>query len=204
MGYSITFNAKSSKLKYKMLDFLKKNYQQPSFVIYLDDTDHLDYGDLKLGDKVSCYRGWEYVYVMCLIKWMALKIGARRSKFRDMSRLSVPVSYVSFDNEEAWPIITVTNVAEARKLGKHKGFATDMNGCYIGPSINDILPYHCDAIIDNKYFIELAALQKANNHKSYFEKLNKIKLKYCRPEINKMLSQVKADIQRLEDLWQLQ
>lgn len=81
MGYSVAIRARSKKMKGILLDFMERNYRQPSELFnqehnYSKLTDDLsyDHGKNAVGfDYNACEPERDYIFAVC--RWMAIKAG---------------------------------------------------------------------------------------------------------------------------------
>lgn len=160
MGYSLSVLPRNDQLSKRMLRFMKKNYRKWSNVLGFgpesistgEFTDNVSYGAKKacVGfDYASHCHGWERAYVYCVIRWIALKIGRKQSKFKRDSgpawKFPEPVPYIRYDGIEEWPILLVANEREAKKTIPTKRWCcVDKFGVYISAEINESLTSMCE------------------------------------------------------------
>ena len=220
MGYSLGVRTRSPKLAQKMLAFMGEHYRSWSEVIGSKTrsistrplSDDISYGQKKgiIGfDYASHCFGWERIYVFCLMRWIALRVGVRRSKFRLEERtiaLSAPVPFISYDGNEDWPILVVGSIAEAMKVPKERRWCcTDTNGVYLNAQVNQILAIECEDIWTDEAMTKAFAEEMFNISKEdpdRREKLQAVRAKYAQPEIDRMLPKVQAELERLNKLWE--
>lgn len=117
-GYSISVPAKSHKLKEQMRAFLREEYR-PWPTVVEDEELAAGFAGPLMDDELShtagrCIVGFDYgqvagperEYHYSLMRWVALKIGKHRSRFRSPHVvLSTGVPYVMFDASETWPVL---------------------------------------------------------------------------------------------------
>ena len=112
MGYSVSVVARSPKLKDEMNSFLLQRYRSWSQVLddrTLDDAFQGPFltsrGDIGFDfDPVVSVPEREYHFA--IIRWMAIQIGKRRSKFRSEGLdLARPVPFFLYGESEALPIL---------------------------------------------------------------------------------------------------
>jgi hypothetical protein len=227
MGYSIGIRVSNPKLRKKMLAFMGEHYRKWSDVIGKGETissgnptDDLSYDSSSkaLGfDYASHCSGWESCFIYSMTRWMALKIGDHKSKIkREGEKTWVfpkPVPYMVYDGFESWPILVVASLKGALRLPKDKQWcAMDKCGVYIAPEVNHILTHHCSDIFGSpaydKMMKAMAKLKRPEHnpddstaYDAWMEKREAVKVKYMRPEIDRMLPKVRAEIHRLDKLW---
>jgi hypothetical protein len=222
MGYSLIVDVRNVQLEQKMLKFMSENYHKWSDIIesktesvgVRDISNDVSYGQKKgvIGfDYASHCYGWERNYVYCLTKWIALKIGKRKSKFKmdsgNVFEFEKPIPYISYDGCEYFPIVVVANEREALSVSKKMRWCcVDSFGVYISAKINESLISNCEEMFDNydmaKAFgedMKKLILQKVD--KNWHKKHMALKAKYAKPEIDQMLPKVRNEIKRLDELW---
>ncbi len=229
MGYSIAIRARNPKLRKKMVKFMAENFRKWSDVLGkgesissrpgLGEEGSLDYDRSKdaVGfDYASHCHGWESCLIYSATRWMAIKIGKRRSKFqKDAVTPNVfdeAVPFMVYDGYQAWPILIVKDLKAAMKLpATARWCATDSLGVYIGPEVNEILTSYAEEMFfDKKTFAAFERDMKKFEHlhktdfKAWREKHREMKVKHMRPEIDKMLPIVRKEIERLDKLWEAQ
>lgn len=120
MGYSIGTQARSLKLRQRMLDFMDAEYRSAG--VLAGDPDALahsspprvdmDYlrGKRVIGVDYSGLAGFERAWAYSLVRWMSLKIGTRRSQYGCLKKnLDGPVPAMLTD-EEPWPVIVADSL----------------------------------------------------------------------------------------------
>ena len=114
MGYSISIRTNPVK-KDRMLAFLGKHYRKWSDVTGVGEsissgnpTDDLSYDSStkSLGfDYASHCQGWEQAYIYSMTRWMAIRIGQRKTRFKqDTVNPNVfpdPVPFIVYDGFES-------------------------------------------------------------------------------------------------------
>jgi hypothetical protein len=181
MGYSLTVEAQSEKLRNLMVHFMDANYKS--------------LGDMagppeKRGKKQiaieysSCLDGEERVYVYSVIRWMALRVGALRSKFSKESvepnMFDSPVPFMVYDSYDKWPILSVVSaVTLALFTDKKRSALFEKEMQKLGPIQKD------DAV----------------KWEAWLAKKHAIQAKLCRPEIRAMMKKIRSEIRRLDKLW---
>jgi len=118
MGYSISVSAKSHRLKEEMCRFLHAEYRSWPAVLEDEELTAGFAGPLIDADLAhaagKCAVGFDYgqvagperEYHYSIMRWVALKIGKHRSKFRSPNvTLERSVPYLMFDASETWPIL---------------------------------------------------------------------------------------------------
>jgi hypothetical protein len=229
MGYSIAIRARNPKLRKKMVQFMAKNVRKWSDVLGagesissrpgLGEEGSLDYdrsSDAVGFDYASHCHGWEQCLIFSTTRWMALKIGKKKSRFKkDAVTPNVfdePVPFMVYDGYESWPILVCKNLKEAMKLPETARWcATDNLGVYLDPEVNNILTSYAEEMFfDEKMH---AAFQRDmekikhlhdKNFEQWRDKAMKLKIKHMSPEIDRMLPVVRAEIRRLDKLWEAQ
>src|SRR5690349_4830227 len=118
MGYSIAARVKSKDKAERMIRFVAKNYRPWSSVLgkgksisASEVTDDLSYDSAKtaLGfDYASHLNGWERIYVYSALRWICLKIGVRKRRFKSdavtPNIFEKAVPFMVYDGYESWPI----------------------------------------------------------------------------------------------------
>jgi hypothetical protein len=233
MGYSIAIRARNQTLRKKMVKFMAANHRKWSDVIGegksissrpgLGADGELDYDHNKLAvgfDYASHCHGWESALIYSETRWMALKIGQTKTRFKDPDKrdkyvFEEPKPFMVYDGYDEWPILVVKNLKEALKLPeKQRWCAFDKFGVYIGPEANEILISFCegwahDVKKSEKMSLDLAKLGKRPSSNvdpagdaAFMVKWRAIKIKHMRPEIDEMLPKVRAEVARLDKLWE--
>ncbi len=125
MGYVLSTHARNKNLAQEMVDFLHKEgatwpaiakrnglvwNPEKRFMQQDDGPESTLYFEAE-GTEVSTYYpsgtgGWSRVYVYALIRWVALRVGKKRTKFSRRSasekkiEISTPVPYYRYDGED--------------------------------------------------------------------------------------------------------
>lgn len=119
MGYSIAARIRSEAKRQKVLGFLKGNFRgwpevegREGDCYASNPTDDLSYDSNKasIGIDYGACSGWERVYVYDFVRWVAIRFGDRRRKFKlDSGSVSFPgpVPFMVYDGYEAWPLLVV-------------------------------------------------------------------------------------------------
>jgi len=230
VGYSIAIRARNRKLRKKMVKFMTKNFRMWSDVLGkgksissrpgLGAEGLLDYDQSKLAvgfDYASHCHGWESCLIYSITRWMAIKIGQRKSKFSKSTvkpnKFRKPVPFMVYDGYEFWPILVVKDLKEAMRLPKTARWcATDKLGVYIGPEVNRILTTYAERVFFDKKLSEAMARETGKLFKNrptgdkeddeWREKYEDVKVKFMRPEIDEMLPLIRKEIARLDALWE--
>lgn len=230
MGYSLAVKTRNPKLAKKMLSFMGEHYRDWSRVIGQGKNsysvrplcDDISYGQNKgvIGFDYSAVHGWERAYVYSLCRWIALKIGVKKSRFSketvtpNVFEKGVP--YISYDGYEHWPIFVASSEKEAKATLPRSIWwcATDRYGLYLGEATSGAL---VDAALENLIFDKdlykkmqvdwekLGPWPEDRSSKEYdrhLEKYKAVKRKHAKPEIRKVLPIVRAELKRLDDLWE--
>jgi hypothetical protein len=232
MGYSISMTARNKGDHKKMLAFMTKNYRSWADVLaeafpdvpregtdVSEVTDNLSYakGSLELGVDYgpSCY-GWERPYAFSTMRWMALKIGKKASKFSEdevtPATFPEPVPYMTYDGDAKWPILVFNTEDEAMAaLPKTQWWCSaDRNGVYLGAQTSEsILTATEELFFDRIRGPELQAEVKALGRKpsggdafiKWRDQRRDIRRKYAQPEIDKLLPVLQGEFERLTKLW---
>jgi hypothetical protein len=221
MGCSIGIRARSKKLQKQMTDFLAVNFRSWSEVIGKGErfynvsppNDDLDYDSAKnvVGFNYSCSSGWERFYTSTMCRWLALKVGTRKSRFaKDVIEPNVlpePAPFMVYDGYQAWPVIVAT-VKEARKLPiGQRCWATSPLGLPTGPErFEEVAFYAAENDIGTDVFETFQKeLVKADidnlPHEERVKTHQRIMAKCFKPQITKGLKTVETEIRRLDKAW---
>jgi hypothetical protein len=223
VGYSIAIRARNPKLGKRMAEFMSKNFRSWSEVTGVEGggSSHFAGNDLSYDsdskavgfDYASHCHGWESCLIYSETRWMAIKVGSRKSRFsRDAvtpSTFKEPVPFMVYDGHQSWPILIVKNLKEAMALPEGcQWCSTDELGVYVGPEVNEILTSYAERAPRSKkerdaYWKDMEKIKKlhTSNFEAWYKKYVKIRVKYARPEIAKMLPLVRAEVARLDALW---
>jgi len=223
MGYSMGARARTAALKEQMLAFLREHYRCWPQVTGEDEkhwwynssppkgSPDLSYDSAKLalGFDHSGLHGWERFYLYTVSRWIALKVGRRKRRFSEVTpqELPEPVSYMTYDGDTHWPVI-VRTVEEAVNLPKGQRWcATDPLGLPTGPRrYPRASSYALEALLDVKELdqvfgaiqADLAELPKGGDRIKLHED---IRFKHLKPKVMEGFAQVRAEMERLDQLW---
>jgi hypothetical protein len=233
MGASISTLVANGRVHARMLDFLGTNWREygklgiDNIPTRLDGNGKtvFDYsgscGQYANGIGTEYYGhlyGWERLYTTAVLRWVAVKIGRKRLRFsREVlgsETISAPAPYLIYDSEEYWPIF-VTTFKEAVGLPqKLRQWSYDRLGCYHGPETSESVVQAAKEhyLWHNKARYE--AFQKdvktlgpkpdeSVAHRAWLDKIDVLAAKHCKPEIERVLPILRAELERLDDLWKL-
>ena len=228
MGASISVRVSSAEKRTKMLAFLSEHYRRWEHVVagagYLNtDPDDFEIRKKDISFDYSALHGWERVYVYSTIRWIALKVGDKKTRFRkddvEPNVFLEPVPYMIYDEFDSWPILVCKSERDAMKLPiKHRWCSTDEYGVYLSERTSESLVCAANegALFDvdrekaqkvQKAFTEeLGALGEwppygSKEYQQRMEKYKRIRAKYARTEIKVMLPKVRGELKRLDKLW---
>lgn len=117
MGYSISVSVRSQKLKTAMFEFMLEQYRPWPIVIDAEEDSRFEgpLVDNMVAAQGKCIIGFDYPnliesaeheYIFSIVRWMAIRVGKRRSIFRmDGLELPKPVPYYVYDGLEPSPIL---------------------------------------------------------------------------------------------------
>lgn len=232
MGYSISMTARNKGDHKKMLAFMAKNYRPWADVLVeafpdvprettsvSEVRDNLSYapGNLEIGIDYGghCY-GWERLHAFSTIRWMALKIGKKGSKFSEEevkpATFEAPVPYMTYDGDAKWPILVFNTEHEAMMtLPKTQWWcAANPNGVYFGPRTSEsVLTATEELFFDRIHGPELQAEVEALGPKpsggegyvQWRDNRRVIRAKYAQPEVDKLMPVLHGEFERLTKLW---
>ena len=215
MGYSLLVEAQSTQLRDKMVSFMEANYENPG-----DSAGPPEKRGKKniIIEYSSCLHGQERVHVYSVIRWMALRVGALRSKFNKESVnpnvFDPPVPFMVYDSYERWPVLVCASEKEAMaKWPKSLWWCcTDPLGIYLGERTSESVVSAVTEVIFTdkkrsalfeKAMKELGPIPR-NDHErweKWLEKKHAIQAKLCRPEISAMMKKIRTEIGRLDKQW---
>lgn len=229
MGYSISIHVNSDSRRKKMLDFMEANYRRWSVVCGVPQdewhgsagspTDDISYAksNTSIGfDYQSGMYGFERDYVYSVLRWMAIKVGDRKSEIEtdedevETNTFSEPVPYYKYDCDEHFtPILVVTEEQEAALPKEHRHWAVDGLGVRVGPTsighqIGSCLGrfgQHSSSILTESKMLGPAPEEEGEARDSWVALHQEIFLKYLKPEIDTNIGLVRQEIQRLDLLW---
>ena len=105
----------------------------------------------------------------------------------------------------------MNNIREAKKLpSKQRWCCTDRYGVYIGPGINNILTHYCteflfDSTMRNAFVKDMDSLGQQPDDSAgalrFLKRYEECKDRHARPEIDRMLPVVRAEMARLDAAW---
>lgn len=200
MSHSITVSARNLSLRDDMYEFLQRNYRTWTEVLG-DDEDAKFYGpfiDTDLSTKGTCRIGFEYdadsdlseqEYHFALMRWVALQVGKKRSRFRLEGELEKSVPFVNF-NLETRPLFFVHDWTD----GGASGPLVDRLGMMVDDSVAKELAWVC---------LPADAFQKVSlTH--FGRSSNDVEAAIVAEGIqsaHECLSVVKSQIAKLDSLW---
>jgi hypothetical protein len=227
MGYSISIHVSSDELRGKILQFLEKNYRcwpavcgKGKHSYSRGPTDDISYGGTKtsIGFDYGAMSGFERDYIYSVLRWMAIKVGDRKTEmFTDEteegpSELVIflePIPYYKYDCDSFFtPILVVTEEQELTLPESHRHWAVDEWGVRIGPiyvrsqigsALGLLRP-------DSNFRADMDSLGTIPNEdgearESWIAKQEGVFLKYLKPEIEENIGFIRQEIQRLDQLW---
>lgn len=204
MGFSLTVSVRSQRLKDGMHEFLLKKYKPWSE--FLDDDevpDHFQgpFIDDQLDTPGKCCIGFDYEpitgpereYHFALVRWMALQIGKRRSKFRgEALELNSPVPYVLFDGIEAMPVLLHT---EWENSGPDlQAYVCDALGMKVGETLAQEMAWYC---LPDDVFGRVSA----THHGRPSGEVSQALIHEGLEGAQEILQEIRAEIARLDVLW---
>jgi len=243
MGYSLAIRVRSDQLRPKFLKFLQTNFRRWSVVCGKDPsewhgsasgpTDDISYGktETSIGfDYQSGMYGFERDYIYSVIRWMALKVGDRKTKMRVdvpdggsvVHRFPEPTPYYIYDGEpDLNPLLVVTEEQAAALPKDQCQWAIDEWGVRIGPTAVDHRIGSCSGLfgvsrkgiiaeigaVNHKEIIaEIEAIgsnppEDKSGEEAWWARRREIYLKYLKPEIDENVDLIRQEIQRLDKLW---
>lgn len=231
MGYSLAIRVRSDQLRQRFLKFLQTNFRRWSVVCGKDPsewhgsasgpTDDISYGKTKTSigfDYQSGMYDFERDYIYSVIRWMALKVGDRKTEMRvDVAgggnvihRFPEPTPYYIYDGElDLNPLLVVTEDQAATLPKDQSQWSVDEWGIRIGPTAVDhrigsctgLIGKHGAAILEEtKAFGEHPPEDKAGEE-AWWAQRRGVYLKYLKPEIDENVDLIRQEIQRLDKLW---
>lgn len=232
MGYSISVHVSSDELRSKMLQFLEKGYRKWSVVCGKNPskchgssrgpTDDLSYGGTKTSigfDYQSGMYGFERDYIYSLTRWMAIKVGDRKTEMptdededgpAEVVAFPEPIPYYKYDcDSHLTPILVVTEEQEAALPEEHRHWAVDELGVRIGPTRIDSQIMSCQGMFgpnSANLITETKSLGNVPNEdgearEAWMALRREIFLKYLKGEIDENVGLIRQEIQRLDQLW---
>jgi hypothetical protein len=223
MGYSTFIQVRSKIQREKMLSFMAHNYRPWAVVVgkgkaepEIDFMPDLGFDNAKnaLGFcNAGSLWGWDRAYVFSTLRWMAIQVGARKTRFKkdtvEPSTFREGVPFLVCD-DDFWPILICNTVAEAMKLPpKQRWCATDAQGVYRSVRTNESIVSACDELLFNerryaqfqRAIGKLGAKTPATRGR-WMCGYQKLKLKFNKPEIDRKLPLLRGEMRRLERLWE--
>ncbi len=222
MGYSIGIRARTPILQKRMLEFMKAYYRnwptvegRPDGAAYAGEpTNDMSYDHAKraIGVDYGAVGGWERVYAYTIVRWMALKVGGTRATFPDLepkvSKMAKPVPYMTYDGSEPWPVIAVEAPAQFRALPKNlKPWAVTPLGLYFEP----ITYVKTDLVVEladdfNAMMTDVQNKlgnppQGGSERAAWMDRRYRVMLPHCQKKLSTEIKPLKAEMQRLEKLW---
>lgn len=223
MGYSIAIDVRNDRLAKRMLKFMGKHYRKwstvrgegPESISTRELTDDISYGQREgvIGfDYASHCHGWEQTYVYCLSRWVALKVGRAKQRFvldggERTFEFDRPLHYIKYDGDDEWPAIVVADAREAMKVSKDRRWCCcDEYGVYLNARVNSILSMRAESLIfDPKvaaaFSRDLKKLKVVPGSRDSIRRMESLRAKHAKPEIDRMLPVVRNEIVRLDVLW---
>lgn len=204
MGFSLTVSVRSPRLKDEMHEFLLRSYKPWSELVDGDDVpDHFrgPYIDDQLDAPGKCCIGFDYEpvtgaereYHFSLVRWMALRIGKRRSKFRGEDlELDVPVPYVLFDGIEASPILVQSEWPDVPNILRPHVY--DSLGMRADDSVAKELAWYC---LPNGVFERVSA----THHRRHPDVVREALVQEGLSGAQAILQDIRAQIGQLDVLW---
>lgn len=117
MGYSIACRAQSARLRRRMLAFMSTHYRSWPLLSTGKDGDcyagapsgDLDYdrrAKNAVGVNCKVCSGWEREYAYTIVRWMAIQIGTRTTRFGGkIGTLKREWPVFVYDGHEKWPVM---------------------------------------------------------------------------------------------------
>lgn len=225
MGYSISATVRG-KNHHKMLAFLKANFRpfgdltsEKAHRSLGDPSDDLsyDHGRGIIGfDYQSGLSDWERQYAYALCRWVAIKAGLRKTRFRGFKGPKgyefEPTPFMTYDGYEDWPILVVQNVAETRRLPKAiRWCATTPLGMRLGKEGRDTFARACSSCFFdpkiapafNRDWAALGAMPQNDEpaRQKWLDARNVLIVKHCKVEITTNVTLILNELKRLDGLW---
>lgn len=230
MGYSIAIRVGSSELRLRFLKFMQESFRRWSMVCgkdpsewqgsASDPTDDLSYGGTKTSigfDYQSGMYGFERDYIYSVIRWMAIKVGDRKTKMlidddegAVVHEFSEPTPYYIYDGEKALNPILVTTEEQASTFPtSQRNWTVDEWGVRVGPTAANHRIGSCTGLFGEQAVVmnqELKAIgenppEDKDGEAAWWAKRQEIYLKYLGGEINENIALIRQEIQRLDKLW---
>jgi hypothetical protein len=163
--------------------------------------------------------GFERDYIYSMIRWMAIKVGDRRTILgvegdldSHTETFQEPTPFYHYDCDVPQiPVLVVTEEQEAALNKERRYWAVDEWGVRIGPLSVDAQFMSClggSSPNRDEFIEEIKALGKkplaasGEEAQEAWDRLRReVSLKYLKPEIDANISIIRQEIQRLDKLW---
>jgi len=221
MSDSYGFPVRSSKLQREMLEFLNLNVVDwPTLVgkkstykrVFRDRVQ--SHGLAGVGIESPDSFGWESPYAYSVMRWAAIQVGRRRSRFREdvvkPNEFDRPIPYL-VTPEDTWPIWVTESIEEALSFPKSRHWcAYDSLGVYWSPEVNNVLVSACVfSIVDdparseamNAELRERGGREANEDVNAWHTRRYEIQIRHNRDELDTQLSRIRTEVKRLDDLW---
>lgn len=203
MGYTVAVSARTPRLRDEMLEFLGTAYRTWSDVTNDEEYEHSfepptanlpSGGKCTLGFRYRPSSGPEREYNFAVMRWVAIQSGKRRCRFRSEDvRFDRPVHYYIYDGCEAWPILL--NTEWPRVPDNLRWHLHDRLGIGVDASVHRELAWH--HIPDHAYGVVTATM-----HGRSHEDITKALIATGSEGARKTLATIRAEVSRLDVLWQ--
>jgi hypothetical protein len=219
MGYSLSVQARNPKLRTRMVDFMEANYRPWWQVVgskheaaYSGFRDDVSYGRRKntLGFDYGACDGLERMYVLAATRWLALKIGKKRAKFKDEGggivwESATPVPYYFYDCDTQPTPILVSPTEETASLTPRLVI------CHACDEVG--VPWLCarswqyegfEILYSNKRLLAIYQSRIepfGGDREKILEERNQIICEVAGEEIAKVRGVMHDELKRLDDLW---
>ena len=229
MGYSISIQVSSIKIRKRMLHFMEQNFRRWCTVCgskpdewqgsASNPTDDIFNRPKAIGFHYqSGMYGFERDYIYSVLRWMAIKVGVRRSKMKtdetdegeEVATFPEPVPYYNYDGDPTFTPILVVTEEQATALTKNqRHWAVDEWGIRIGSTVVDSQIMSCigisgpngpDILTESKALGE-PPKEDGKEREAWFDRRRVVYLKYLKPEIDTNIEQIRQEIRRLDQLW---
>lgn len=194
-----------------------------------DPTDDADYDNGKnfVGFNYGCLSGYDRFWNTTTCRWIALKVGRRKRKFnKDVitpNELPEPTPFLTYDGYQHWPVIVCAN--PKRNLAKGQQWcSTDKYGFPNNPKLYEeyaTTAAHEVLNPDNreeeaaaqkawKAFMEEAAVKNWEElelagkitRQQWIDESNVLMAKHFKPLMEEAFKLMRAELKRLDDLWE--
>lgn len=204
MGFSLAVSVRSRRLKDEMQDFLVGAYKPWSELSGDGATSHFQ-GPL-IDDQLDvpgrCCIGFDYEapttgaereFHFALVRWIALQVGKRRTRFRtDDLTFKAPVPYVVYDGHETEPVLLQAEwPAPQRGL---QGYIYDSLGMCTDDSVVRDLAWLC---------LPEGAFQRVStfHHGDKSAEVEEALIQEGLPGANEVLDKIRMQLARIDLLW---